>query len=163
MQASRIEQHLSVLDRIDTAIANIHNDVNTEIANKLAAYRRRHRQLARKLLKIASTVELAACSADSSGLLTQREIDRKKRLDTIARALAAPAEFKDKLSDLVELADATVLDRNIQPPVEIRDPRAAVAIKQLLTDQLAGIQHLGTVCDKTNRDLSIMSNLLQER
>ncbi|CAN8070222.1 unnamed protein product [Agarophyton chilense] len=159
-QAKRIDEHLIVLSKIKQLIKKIDGEVDTDISTKLAAYRRRHRELARKLLRIASIVELEASNIDSSGILTPTETERKKRLDTIARALAAPAEFKDKLSDLVEIAETTILNRQTQPAVEIRDPKAANTIKQLLSDQLQGIQHLSHVCDRTDRDISIMAAAL---
>ncbi|KAI0560454.1 Nucleoporin complex subunit 54 [Gracilaria domingensis] len=161
MQTKRVEEHLIVLSKIEQLIKNIDGQVDTEISAKLAAYRRRHRELARKLLRIASIVELEASNIDSSGVLTPTESERKKRLDTIARALAAPAEFKDKLSDLVEIAESTVLNRQTQPAVEIRDPKAANTIKQLLSDQLQGIQHLSHVCERADRDITIMSTALE--
>ncbi|PXF49677.1 Nucleoporin nup44 [Gracilariopsis chorda] len=160
LQTKRIEDHLVVLSKIEQLIKKIDGDVDTEISTKLAACRRRHRELARKLLRIASSVELAASNTDSSGVLTPKETERKKRLDTIARALAAPAEFKDKLSDLVELAETTILNRQTQPAVEIRDGAAATAIKQLLGDQLQGIQHLSHVCERIDRDVNIMDSSL---
>lgn len=61
---------------------------------------------------------------------------RGRRLDAIGRALAAPAEFKDKLADVVDLVESRVLDRRLE--VKIRRDRAAVEIRELLREQLRG-------------------------
>lgn len=163
MQERRLAEHAAVLTKIEQSITQMDDSIESEIRTKLAAYRRRHRELARKLLRIASMVELAASRNDSSGALSQAEIDQKRRLDTIARALAAPAVFKDKLSDLVELAESTVLERRAHTSVDVRDPRAANAIKTLLSDQLAGIRHLGDVCQRADRDLTIIAQGVSDR
>lgn len=163
MQEKRIDDHMGVLAKVSQDLKLIETNIQTDIQTRLDTYRRRHRELARKLLRIACTVELAASKNNASGTLTASEMERKRRLDVIARALAAPGEFKDKLSDLVELAEATVLDRKMQTQVEIKDPQAASMIRTLLTDQLAGIDHLGNACEKADRDLTIMNDMLAGR
>lgn len=162
-QTSRVDGHITVLAKLDADLAAMSRDVSASLTTKLAAYRRRHRELARKLLRIAAAVELAAARADGAPGLSPVEMDRRKRLEVIARAVAAPAEFKDKLSDLVELAEATVLDRRAQMPVMVRDRESANVVRELLGDQLQGIQHLGNVCSKIERDITIVNELLQER
>lgn len=162
-QSARIKDHTFVLSRMQTDLNTMQQDVNAQLSTKLAAYRRLHRELARKVLRIASSVELAAARADTSGGLSVVESEHRKRLEVVAKALATPAEFKDKLSDLVEVVGASVMDRNVRTPVMMRDERAAKAVRDLLADQLKGIQHLGTVCSKIERDLAIMNKVLQER
>lgn len=162
-QSARVKDHVAVLTSLQADISSIQHNVTSQLTTKLAAYRRRHRELARKLLRVAATVEMAASRADSSPPLFPVESDRRKRLETIAQAIATPAEFKDKLSDLVEVSSATVMDRALVTPVVIRDPKSVTIIRQLLTDQLNGIQHLGNVCTKIDRDVSIMNNAMQQR
>ena len=154
-----MESHTAVLTKIESELASMHDSLDTDIKPKLATYRRRHRELARKLLRVACRVEAGA----STGGLTPAESDRKRRLQSIATDLRAPAEFKDKLADLVELADATVLGRSAAPAAEIRDPRAAAAIRELLMDQLKGIEHLSGVCDRADRDIFVMADALEQR
>lgn len=162
-QNARMADHSTVISRLQNDLNTIQQDVNAQLSTKLAAYRRLHRELARKVLRIASSVELAAAHADTSGGLSVVETDHRRRLESVAKALATPAEFKDKLSDLVEVAGATVVDRSIRAPVTMRDEHAAKAVRDLLADQLKGIQHLGNVCSKIERDVSIMNNVMQER
>lgn len=162
-QSARVKDHVAVLARLQEDVNTIQQNMTSQLTTKLAAYRRRHRELARKLLRVAATVEITASRADSSPSLSVVENDRRKRLEAIAQAIAAPAEFKDKLSDLVEVSSATMLDRALVTPVVIRDAKAASVIRQLLTDQLSGIQHLGNVCTKIDRDVSIMNNMMQQR
>lgn len=159
MQSQRLEEHIGVLSRLASDLSAMEEDASTNMATKLGAYRRSHRELARKLLRIASAVDVAV-ARENGASMSQGETERKKRLDNIARALAAPAEFKDKLADLMELAESTELDRRVKPEVEIRDSRAAAAIKELLKDQLTGIQHLSEVCERADRDVRIMTEML---
>lgn len=162
-QEGRLRDHAAFLARLEDGLRIMAEQVETEIAIKLAAYRRRHRELARKLLRVACAVEIAACRSDASGVLSQGEVEMKRRLDGIAKAIAAPAEFKDKLSDLVELAEGSVLDRGVGGAVEIRDPAAAAKVKEVLSDQLTGIKHLGDICERNARDIGIMTEALGER
>lgn len=160
MQSARVNDHIAVLTRLQSDVDTIQQSMASQLTTKLAAYRRHHRELARKLLRVASVIELAAARADSSPTLSAVETDRHKRLEAIAQKITAPAEFKDKLSDLVEISSATISDRSLTTPVIMRDSRAANAIRQLLSDQLNGIQHLSNVSSKIDRDVSIMSNML---
>lgn len=162
-QSVRVKDHIAVLTKLQEEVNTIQQNVTSQLTTKLAAYRRRHRELARKLLRVAATVEISASRVNFSPSLSIVESDRRKRLEAIAQAIAAPAEFKDKLSDLVEVSSATMLDRALVTPVVIRDAKAASVIRQLLTDQLNGIQHLGNVCTKIDRDVSIMNNMMQQR
>lgn len=162
MQGRRLAEHGAVLSRIEETLTKVENDVETELSSRLGAYRRRHRELARKLLRLASVVDMET-ARDDRATLTAGETERKKRIDTIARALAEPAEFKDKLADLVELAERHVVGRRAGAEVEIRDGRAAAAVRDLLAEQLRGIQYLGEVCDRADRDIGIIGEGLGER
>lgn len=163
LQSQRLSQHISILSKIATDLTNMEDDANTNITTKLAAYRRSHRELARKLLRISAAVDTAVAREMGGGGLTQTEADRRRRVEAVARALAAPAEFRDKLADLVEVAESSLMERRVGPQVEIRDARAAAAIRQLLKDQLKGIEHLEEVCERTERDVGIMTDVLEGR
>lgn len=169
-QSTRVQDHAAVLQRLRKEIADIQTDVASELYTKLSAYRRRHRELARKLLRIAASVDVNAARAElhhqnqqhiSIGL-SALETERRKKLENTVNTLTKPAELKDKLYDLVELAPIVKGIGNSSAPVTIRDRRAADAVRGLLSDQLEGIQQLGIVCSKIERDMSIMARHEQD-
>jgi nuclear pore complex protein Nup54 len=162
LQSTRMKQHTSVLSAIETAVARTEDSISTDLDTKLALYRRSHRELARKLLKIACRVERRACSNDSDPSLTHTELEFKRRLDAIARDIAAPALFKDKLNDLVEVTDATRAQRSqLASTTYARDPKSTAAIRDLLQEQLTGISNLGEVCRRADRDIRILEDQLK--
>jgi nuclear pore complex protein Nup54 len=162
LQSTRMKQHTSVLSAIEAAVARMEDSVATDLDTKLALYRRSHRELARKLLKIACRVERRACSNDSDPSLTHTELEFKRRLDAIAQDIAAPALFKDKLNDLVEVTDATRAQRcQLASATYARDPKSTAAIRDLLQEQLTGISNLGEVCRRADRDIGILEDQLK--
>lgn len=158
IQEGRAKEHAKALSAIESIIVEIEDSVSTELDTKLAIYRRSNRELARKLLNLACRVERKACANDTDPSLKQAEIEQKRRLEAIARNLAAPAMFKDKLNDLIELADATRSERSRFMGAMPRPQNAAAtqAIRELLQEQLIGISHLGEVCRRADRDISIL-------
>ena len=162
MQTQRIREHGAVLSQIEEGLSQMESAVEGDVTTRLATYRRRHRELARKLLRLASVVDMETARGDRA-TLTVGEAERRKKVIAIARALAEPAEFKDKLADLVELGESHVLERRARKDVEIRDVRAAGAIRNLLGEQLKGIEHLAKVCEKAKRDLDIVTEGVGER
>jgi nuclear pore complex protein Nup54 len=162
LQDARMKQHASVLSAIETVVARIEDSITTDLDTKLALYRRSHRELARKLLKLACRVERRSCANDSDPSLTHGELDYKRRLDAIARNIAAPALFKDKLNDLVELAEATRAERSrLVASTYARDPKSTAVIRELLQEQLNGISHLGEICRRADRDIGILEEQLK--
>jgi nuclear pore complex protein Nup54 len=162
LQDARMKQHTSVLSAIETVVARIEDSITTDLDTKLALYRRSHRELARKLLKLACRVERRSCANDSDPSLTHGELDYKRRLDAIARNIAAPALFKDKLNDLIELAEATRAERSrLVASTYARDPKSTAVIRELLQEQLNGISHLGEICRRADRDIGILEEQLK--
>lgn len=158
VQAKRIAQHKGVLERLSIELAKMEQDVEANLERKLAMYRRSHRELARKLLRVAAVVD-AAVRRGGTGM-SGGESDRKRRVELVARALGMPAEFRDKLADLVEVAKGMGGERGAG--VGLRNAETAGVVMQVLQEQLNGIQYLGEVCEKVERDCGIITKVMSK-
>lgn len=160
-QQARVKEHESALENVEKAVAKIEDSIATELEAKLSLYRRGHRELARKLLRLACRVERKACANDADAVMSLAELDHKRRLEAVSRSISAPAVFKDKLNDLVELAQATRAERlRFYRSLKTTDARSTAAMRDLLHEQLNGIKHLGEVCRKDDRDVAILETEL---
>lgn len=163
VQNQQLEGHKTVLELVKNRLEKISVSVDTEIEPRLAVLRRRHRDLARRLLNVAVVVETAAAREDSAGNLNQGERNRFRRLEVLHSDISAPGHFKDKLFDLAELAKCISLDaRNGAGAAVLKDASAANAVKAVLTEQLEGIQKLHEVCETTVRNVGIVEEGLRQ-
>ncbi len=162
LQNQQLEGHKTVLELVKNRLEKIAVSVDTEIEPRLAVLRRRHRDLARRLLNVAVLVETIASRDDSIGSLNEAERSRLNRLEALHSDITAPGHFKDKLFDLTELAKCISLDaRNGAGAADLKDARAANAVKAVLTEQLEGIQKLHEVCETTVRNVGIVEEGLR--
>lgn len=163
LQDARLNNHSDTVQLAEKRVGNVTRAVASDIEPRLAALRRSHRELARKLLRVAAAVEVRAAQSDASGALTPAETDRRRRLVALQRDLSAPALFKNRLCDLAELAQCTALRRaRADATGGLRDARAAAVVKAALTEQLAGMQHLHAVCERARRDVEIAADGLSQ-
>lgn len=161
LQDKRLNSHAQTVALVEARVEKVTRAVDADIEPRLAALRRSHRELARKLLRIAAAVECRAAQSDASGALTAAETDRRRRLTALKRDLAAPGLFKHRLCDLAELAQCTALSRaRTGAAGALRDARSAAAVKMALAEQLTGMQHLHAITERAERDVEIVGDKL---
>lgn len=158
-QNERLVGHKVMLDLVEKRMTKISDSIETIFEPRLSVLRRRHRELTRRLLIIAVKAETSNLVRDDSAYrssLTPDERNRLRQLETLQAEISAPGKFKDKLGDLSERAKSAHLDARNGTGGNLRDGRAAKAVKAVLTEQLDGIRKLHEVCEKTLRDVQII-------
>lgn len=111
LQEKRIAEHAKAMTQLENGLQALKNSVEGNLSTKLAAYRRRHRELARKLLKLATRIDLICARQNGDTVLNAEERELKRRLDDIGKALTTPGVFKDKLNDLTDMVESTASER----------------------------------------------------
>lgn len=124
--------------------------IQEESNRRLATCRRRQRELARRVLRVAGMVDAAA---KLGCVLNSAEIERWKRVDHVASA-CAHGDFAERLTEVAEVADGS----GAGVELHMRDGRKIEALRALLKEQLRGIAHLGDVCDTARRDVALMTD-----
>jgi len=160
----RVEQQDRAAQDQQKALKEIQNCINViqqkhelNTAVKIQEYRRRHMQLAARVLRIMKKIEIMRSLGYSISL--DEEAFRKK-LENLYMELNKPTQFKGRLNELTSLV--RMQDEATQGNYEPLDPESMQQIHKYLQQQQEGLKHLTEIVKSDAKDLGTITKFFEE-
>jgi nuclear pore complex protein Nup54 len=160
-QEQETEQHQSRLKIIRNNVSQLHQRHTTMMA-KLAQLRRKEQELQRRVLHVMVEQEVTR----KQGFSVQPDEEQLRvQLDSIQTELNTPMQFKGRLNELmsqIRLQSLASSSGGSDTQFSL-DPSVLQELRQHLTEQQKGLEHLKAIINEDLEDLSIIEQGLQER
>jgi len=116
--------------------------------------RRKHAELSNMLLRVMTKLE---CKRALGLPLQTQEIDFRRKLESLKRKLAKPAQYQARVSELqsiVHMQDDRVSSDSLSYKL---DSETQAKLHEVLDFQRRGLLHLTSVLNKDSQDVELMS------
>jgi len=156
-QDKAVQDQQKALKEIQTFIGAIQDKHDFTTASKIQDYKRRHMQLAARVLRIMRRIEVMRSLGYPISL--EEEAFRKK-LENLYTELNKPTQFKGRLNELTSLV--RMQDEVTQANYEPLDPESMQQIYKYLQQQQEGLKHLTDIVKADLKDMRTMVTFFEE-
>ncbi|KAG0278499.1 hypothetical protein BGZ95_003867 [Linnemannia exigua] len=149
------------LEEIEVKMNEIMQFHMLQTANKVREFKRRHIQLAQRVLTLMKRVQILR----NRGVpLRADEEVLRVRLENALEQLRNPAHFRGKITELWAQLQILKDSKRLHPTgnYEVSDEAQLEVISKVLQDQQAGLQHLTSVLHKDMQDIEMLQRKLEE-
>ncbi|KAK3846420.1 MAG: nucleoporin complex subunit 54-domain-containing protein [Linnemannia gamsii] len=149
------------LEEIEVKMNEIMQFHMLQTANKVREFKRRHIQLAQRVLTLMKRVQILR----NRGVpLRADEEVLRVRLENALEQLRNPAHFRGKITELWAQLQILKDSKRLHPTgnYEVSDEAQLEVISKVLQDQQAGLQHLTSVLHKDMQDIETLQRKLEE-
>ncbi|KAF9905349.1 hypothetical protein EC991_001714 [Linnemannia zychae] len=149
------------LEEIEVKMNEIMQFHMLQTANKVREFKRRHIQLAQRVLTLMKRVQILR----NRGVpLRADEEVLRVRLENALEQLRNPAHFRGKITELWAQLQILKDSKRLHPTgnYEVSDEAQLEVISKVLQDQQAGLQHLTMVLHKDMQDIETLQRKLEE-
>ncbi|KAI1312310.1 hypothetical protein EDD11_002964 [Mortierella claussenii] len=160
-QNDMTELQRAKLDEIEVKMNEIMQFHLLQTATKVREFKRRHIQLAQRVLTLMKRVQIlrnrgVPIRADEEVL--------RVRLENALEQLRNPAHFRGKITELWAQIQILKDSKRLHPSGNygVTDEAQLEAIGKVLQDQQAGLQHITTVLQQDMQDIEILQRKLEE-
>ncbi|KAF9318353.1 hypothetical protein BG003_011366 [Podila horticola] len=149
------------LDEIEAKMNDIMQFHLLQTASKVREFKRRHIQLAQRVLTLMKRVQILR----NRGVpISQEEEKLRSRLEELLEQLKNPAHFRGKITELWAQIQILKDSKRLHPSgnYEVSDEAQLEVIGKVLADQQAGLQHITSVLQKDMADIETLQRKLEE-
>ncbi|KAG0040627.1 hypothetical protein BGZ82_000585 [Podila clonocystis] len=149
------------LDEVEAKMNDIMQFHLLQTASKVREFKRRHIQLAQRVLTLMKRVQILR----NRGVpISQEEEKLRGRLEELLEQLKNPAHFRGKITELWAQIQILKDSKRLHPSgnYEVSDEAQLEVIGKVLTDQQAGLQHITSVLQKDMADIETLQRKLEE-
>ncbi|KAF8987527.1 hypothetical protein CPC16_004311 [Podila verticillata] len=149
------------LDEIEAKMNDIMQFHLLQTASKVREFKRRHIQLAQRVLTLMKRVQILR----NRGVpISQEEEKLRGRLEELLEQLKNPAHFRGKITELWAQIQILKDSKRLHPSgnYEVSDEAQLEVIGKVLADQQAGLQHITSVLQKDMVDIETLQRKLEE-
>ncbi|KAF9429757.1 hypothetical protein BGZ94_009589 [Podila epigama] len=149
------------LDEIEAKMNNIMQFHQLQTASKVREFKRRHIQLAQRVLTLMKRVQILR----NRGVpVSQEEENLRVRLEGLLEQLKNPAHFRGKITELwaqiQTLKDSKRL--HLSGNYEVSDEAQIELIGKVLADRQAGLEHITAELQQDMADIELLQRKLEE-
>ncbi|KAF9434897.1 hypothetical protein BGZ76_007241 [Entomortierella beljakovae] len=149
------------LDEIEVKMNEIMQFHLLQTATKVREFKRRHIQLAQRVLTLMKRVQILR----NRGVPIRADEEMLKvRLENALEQLRNPAHFRGKITELWAQIQILKDSKRLHPSANhgVTDEAQLEAIGKVLQDQQAGLQHVTAVLQQDMQDIEILQRKLEE-
>ncbi|KAF9102414.1 hypothetical protein BGX27_010993 [Mortierella sp. AM989] len=149
------------LDEIEVKMNEIMQFHLLQTATKVREFKRRHIQLAQRVLTLMKRVQILR----NRGVPIRADEEMLKvRLENALEQLRNPAHFRGKITELWAQIQILKDSKRLHPSGSygVTDEAQLEAIGKVLQDQQAGLQHITAVLQQDMQDIEILQRKLEE-
>ncbi|KAG0337610.1 hypothetical protein BG004_007570 [Podila humilis] len=149
------------LNEIENKMNDIMQFHLLQTASKVREFKRRHIQLAQRVLTLMKRVQILR----NRGVpISQEEENLRGRLEELLEQLKNPAHFRGKITELWAQIQILKDSKRLHPSgtYDVSDEAQLEVIGKVLADQQAGLQHITSVLQKDMVDIETLQRKLEE-